>query len=739
MYLNHSGNIWSLDEIDSIVDEKSLREVIRNTDCSRLKDYAVLYSEEYFIKINGRRIIAFEYKGIVYVSYKILDIINIEEIKKYFSFLNKKEFEVNYETLIQLLEMLKEKDKKIPGEGISECEFLKYTNDIKDKNENIRLSKFFFENDIFCERLYWNTKHLYLANQFIYKSAVSIIKQRIEKRRIIKIAFISFKSKWHEDVWNVLSIESLKGHLQGKYGDDVEIIMYRIGSDITMRDCIKVLNEGTFDFLGISLEIGTEKLFNQFMCMLEKIEHKMQIVIGGVLVTYYPHYFAKLDYFKKMHIIGMIGEGELGWSDLIRYAYGEIEIDNINNLVFYANNDILTFTKPAVIDENELIYSPTIDTVNPNRTNILQFSRGCIFSCNYCSQGPNKRWRALPISRCVQNLCALAQKGVHELEFVDDEFLGGRTGKYIDRLEQIKEIFNDVQKKYNNSFSFRIFTNPLLLWKENDDERNRKMESILNEFKEEGLSRIYLGMESGSLEQRKRYNRKESIKECEESIRLLRRSGIESDIGFIMFDPEMSVNDIRENVLFFKKNNLIFSNTWPFRPLIVTRNVPIYFTLKQKGLLYEECELENILSIKYRFESPEVNNIYQVTNKLAKTSDKLFYNVKYLTKRHNDRDRLTKSDALCWEYVRKNAMIYLDLLEKLSGESADKISSLKAILVAIDELQKLVSEIKENLDIICLEEKDSLNFSLAISDAEASIKTMEKEFRQNEFKNFFML
>lgn len=727
MYLNHSSSIWSLDEIDSIVDEKSLREILKKTKYSRLKDYVELYNEEYFININGRRIIAFKYEGIIYVSYKILDIINIEEIKKYFSFLNKKEFEVSYETLILLLEILKEKDKKIPGEGISEYEFLKYTNNIKDKNENIKLSKFFFENDIFSERLYWNAKYIYLANQGIYKSAVSIIKQRIEKRRIIKIAFVSFKSKWHEDVWNILSIESLKGHLQGKYRDEVEIIMYRIGSDITMSNCVKVLEKGKFDFLGISLEIGTEKLFEQFMCMVEKIEHKMKIVIGGVLVTYYPHYFAKLDCFKKMHIIGMIGEGELGWSDLIRYAYGEIEIDNINNLVFYAD-DILTFTKAKVIDENELIYSPTMDTVNPNRTNVLQFSRGCIFSCNYCSQGPNKKWRALPINRCIQNLCALAQKRVHELEFVDDEFLGGRTGKYIDRLEQIREVFNDIQKKYNNSFSFRIFTNPLLLWKENDDERNKKMESILNKLKKAGLSRIYLGMESGSLEQRKRYNRKESIKECEESIRLLRRIGIESDIGFIMFDPEMSVKDIRENVLFFKKNNLIFSNTWIFRPLIVTRNVPIYFTLKQKGLLYEECELENILSVKYRFESHEVDNIYQVTDKLAKTSDKLFYNVKYLTKRHNDHERLTKSDDLCLEYVRKNAMIYLNLLEKLSSESADEISFLKAILVAVDELQKLIKEIKENLDVICLEEKDSLNFSLAILDAEVSIKKLEKEF-----------
>ncbi len=39
---------------------------------------------------------------------------------------------------------------------------------------------------------------------------------------MVRILLVSFGSEWHNDVWNVLAIESLVGDLEGYFGNNIQ-------------------------------------------------------------------------------------------------------------------------------------------------------------------------------------------------------------------------------------------------------------------------------------------------------------------------------------------------------------------------------------------------------------------------------------------------------------------------------------------------------------------------------------
>ena len=67
-----------------------------------------------------------------------------------------------------------------------------------------------------------------------------------------------------------------------------------------------------------------------------------------------------------------------------------------------------------------------------------------------------------------------------------------------------------------------------------------------------------------------------SVSANEEAIRTLRRHGIEPNAGFIMFEPDSAIEDIRDNFRFLKRNGLL-------RDLQVTANVLSHHQIVLRG------------------------------------------------------------------------------------------------------------------------------------------------------------
>jgi radical SAM superfamily enzyme YgiQ (UPF0313 family) len=143
------------------------------------------------------------------------------------------------------------------------------------------------------------------------------------------------------------------------------------------------------------------------------------------------------------------------------------------------------------------------------------------------------------------------------------------------------------------------------------DEQNQNRQHLLRKLKQAGLRKVFLGMESGSSSQLKRYAKGHTPTECAVAARTLSAQDIAIEIGFIMFDPLCTLAEIEENIQFLLENQLIGSVSSLFNEMrlqIGTR----YLTALEKAelrldarLFEREIDL-NTLSHSYDYADPDV-------------------------------------------------------------------------------------------------------------------------------------
>ncbi len=104
-----------------------------------------------------------------------------------------------------------------------------------------------------------------------------------------------------------------------------------------------------------------------------------------------------------------------------------------------------------------------------------------------------------------------------------------------------------------------------------------------------GLRHLLIGLESGRDTTLKRLNKMTTVAQNERAIQVLRRHGIEPNIGFIMFEPYSTLRDIRTNLEFLQRNNLLCSLPVTANVLyhqqIVLKGSPAFQALQREGLL----------------------------------------------------------------------------------------------------------------------------------------------------------
>ncbi len=170
-------------------------------------------------------------------------------------------------------------------------------------------------------------------------------------------------------------------------------------------------------------------------------------------------------------------------------------------------------------------------------------SRGCYNHCSFCpvpsfyNQG--SLWRGRSPENIADEIKGLVEKGAKEFYFCDPNFIGpGSIGK-----KRIIELM-DLIKPMNIKFGME--TRPQDL----DDD-------LLEILVESGFESLLMGIESGSSEVLNRIDKSCGPAQSSRAIALCRKHGIEPEIGFLMFVPDSSLNDLKENMTFLMNNKLL--------------------------------------------------------------------------------------------------------------------------------------------------------------------------------------
>ncbi|MCP4149649.1 MAG: hypothetical protein GY757_18025 [bacterium] len=194
-------------------------------------------------------------------------------------------------------------------------------------------------------------------------------------------------------------------------------------------------------------------------------------------------------------------------------------------------------------------------------------------------------------------------------------------------------------------------------------------------LKEVGLTKIYTGVESGCLSQLKRYNRSYTLEDMDHVINLLLdQLEIEIDIGFIMFDPYLTLAEMQQNLDYFSEKGLLEGNQWPFRPLAINDGAPLLSEMKSHPAKSKLLGKRNIdlMSYGYSFIEPNVQRIFTEIDQLSEQTREIFYALKQISKLHFAPWKQDEETRIAFELVKENGAIYLQLMKDLVRFYQDK-------------------------------------------------------------------
>ncbi len=353
-------------------------------------------------------------------------------------------------------------------------------------------------------------------------------------------------------VYNKLS------HLPVEYFEVIDMVILENKS---IDNIISEIHLKRPNIIGFSVNYGTYDVLKSIFESCKEYFYKYNpiILFGGPIATYIPHIL--LDNIYENAII-VVGEGDETAPMVIEALLKNESIESIPNLAFKKGNAQVTTIRQLVsVNKLTLPYRKHINEAIGNKVQIyVESSRGCSWAgCTFCLRGltdvngRKEEFRRFNIERVTSDILELSKSGIHVFTFADEDFLGGDMSVNEVFINEFEEFCS--ANSFNLSFDASLTVNSIFSNRYTSEKQNQIF-ILLNRLKKIGLRKIFLGIESGSNSQLKRYSKGHSKEEILNAINIIRSIDFELEIGFIMFDPLCSLTEIEENIDFLYENDL---------------------------------------------------------------------------------------------------------------------------------------------------------------------------------------
>lgn len=235
----------------------------------------------------------------------------------------------------------------------------------------------------------------------------------------------------------------------------------------------------------------------------------------------------------------------------------------------------------------------------------IEGSRGCYGRCTFCYINPyygeGSCWRSKSPERVMQEIDGIiARYGPKKFYFTDPNFFGpGQQGQ--ERALKLAAMLKE--RKIRFGIEARV-----------NDIHQDTMAALVDA----GLADLLIGLESGRNDSLKRLNKMTTVEQNKRALKILRANGIEPNVGFIMFEPDSSLTDIRTNFEFLKRNallkNLFITANVLYHPQIILQGTKAYRDLQQEGrLILKDTLYEGMTA----FVIPEVARLAEIIGEIT--------------------------------------------------------------------------------------------------------------------------
>jgi len=320
------------------------------------------------------------------------------------------------------------------------------------------------------------------------------------------------------------------------------------------KKLLKIVEKTQPDVLGFGSWSVNMPIIVEFARKFKQRNPNTLTVLGG----YNPTIFPKKTLFDfPFFDILILGEGEYTLLELMQKLKEKKDWTQIRGIAYRKDKSIIINEKRPSITELDKL--PKIDYSNfkyleNKKTFYLITSRGCFYSCNYCSE--KSIWNKLNAhsNNYIIEQIKLLQKnfGDVNIRFADDLFLFNQN-----KFKQLLRKFN----QNNLNFKWSCFTRI--------DTLNNENISYLKTF---GCNRLHVGLESIIPESlgflNKSSNPLNYIKKIKVILRYLSNTNIKTRISTIIGSPNETKNDILD-VKNFILNLSKIENFYPYTGLLV--------------------------------------------------------------------------------------------------------------------------------------------------------------------------
>jgi anaerobic magnesium-protoporphyrin IX monomethyl ester cyclase len=340
------------------------------------------------------------------------------------------------------------------------------------------------------------------------------------------------------------------------------------------------------------------------------------------------------DVLERSTVDGIIlGEGEQAFRSLIaellahgRGALRALDVDRHPGLcVRRARHDYAINRRRCFVEDLDGLGFPALPDVDFARYGgvaAIITSRGCPFSCSFCSVHAivGKAFRARSPESVVDELAYLQSRGVHTVNVEDDNFTFDMA-----RVDAIMELICRRGIKVEIRFPNGITAIRM------NKERVRL-------FAKSGVRRLFFGLESVQKERRKKIKKPfANLERIEELIHHAKKEGIYAFVSLIAGMPDQSSQEIADDLAYLFARG-IGSATNAYYPIVGT---DLFKQTRDLGLL-EEDDLEwyepmNFSIQSQSFSRQDVAEAFVMGKILADPSLKKFHELFLLQNRSHTR------------------------------------------------------------------------------------------------------
>lgn len=201
-------------------------------------------------------------------------------------------------------------------------------------------------------------------------------------------------------------------------------------------------------------------------------------------------------------------------------------------------------------------------------------SRGCSFSCGFCSIAAwhklagGERYRARSAHDIAAEMGCLWREGVRLFNFHDDNFLGRDRTK---NLERARDLGREIERQNLGPLGFQIKARP--------DAVDPELFGMLREL---GLFRVFLGIEAGTERSLLDLGRGQKLEDNRRALDVLNSLDLHVAFNLLVLNPESTLEDFAGNVAFLREHLV---NPMNFCRTEVYAGTPIEKRLRKAGRL----------------------------------------------------------------------------------------------------------------------------------------------------------